>query len=213
MKKRWTTSIKLLLCCLFCVTILAIGIFSASAESYSGNCGANGDNLTWSLDTETGELVIDGTGAMADYMYASAPWHSYCSMIHTVTIGDGVTSIGASAFEGCASLVSVTIGDGVTSLGAYAFYSCGGLANVTIGNGVTSIGEGAFFECLRLASVTIGDGVESIGDSAFYYCLCLERVDRRRRDEHWQFGVLRLRCPHERDDSRRRADARFFCIL
>lgn len=36
----------------------------ASAATYSGTCG---DNLTWTFDDETGELVISGTGAMYDY--------------------------------------------------------------------------------------------------------------------------------------------------
>ena len=36
----------------------------ASAATYSGKCGAN---LTWSLDTSTGELVISGSGAMYNY--------------------------------------------------------------------------------------------------------------------------------------------------
>ena len=37
----------------------------ANAAS-SGTCGANGDNLTWTLDDE-GTLTISGTGEMEDY--------------------------------------------------------------------------------------------------------------------------------------------------
>ena len=45
----------------------------ASAATYSGTCGKN---LTWSLDTSTGELVIGGTGAMNDYSYyAERDWY------------------------------------------------------------------------------------------------------------------------------------------
>jgi hypothetical protein len=33
------------------------------AETLTGTCGANGDNLTWSLDTESGVLTISGSGA------------------------------------------------------------------------------------------------------------------------------------------------------
>ncbi|WP_461257409.1 leucine-rich repeat domain-containing protein [Treponema sp. R80B11-R83G3] len=79
------------------------------------------------------------------------------AFIHTnitsVIIPNGVTSIGAYAFSGCASLASVTIPNSVTNIGAYAFSYCG-LASVTIPNSVTSIGDHAFSGC-GLASVTI----------------------------------------------------------
>ena len=40
-----------------------------------------------------------------------------------------VTSIGASAFQGCSSLTSVTIGNSVTSIGKKAFANCGELTD------------------------------------------------------------------------------------
>ena len=61
---------------------------TTNAATYSGECGANGDNLTWTLDTATGVLEIDGTGEMKDWTYSSsAPWYSYYSSIKTVTLG------------------------------------------------------------------------------------------------------------------------------
>ena len=71
------------------------------------------------------------------------------------------------AFEGCSSLTSVTINDGVTSIGESAFEDCTGLTSVTIPNSVTSIGRYAFYNCTGLTSVTIGNSVKSIGSSAF----------------------------------------------
>ena len=41
-------------------TTVASGFISTVA---SGNCGRNGDNVTWSLDS-TGTLTISGTGEM-----------------------------------------------------------------------------------------------------------------------------------------------------
>ncbi|MBQ9744981.1 MAG: leucine-rich repeat domain-containing protein, partial [Clostridia bacterium] len=54
----------------------------------------------------------------------------------------------------CDSLTSVTIGNGVTSIGRYAFSVCTSLTSVTIPNSVTSIGYRAFWCCTGLTSVT-----------------------------------------------------------
>ena len=97
-------------------------------------------------------------------------------LAETVTIPDGVTSIGNSTFSGCRSLTSVTIPDSVTSIGNYAFYDCTGLVSVTIPDSVTSIGYSAFYNCSSLTSVTIGNGVTSIGSDAFYNCPSLTGV-------------------------------------
>ena len=100
----------------------------------------------------------------------------YCNMLQKVVTGNGVTSIGSSAFQNCYSLASVVIPDSVTSIGSFAFYYCYSLASVVIPDSVTSIGSFAFFYCYSLASVVIPDSVTSIGISAFYYCYSLASV-------------------------------------
>src|SRR5262245_32980957 len=54
-----------------------------------------------------------------------------------------VTTIGSDAFTGT-DVTSVTIPNGVTSIGDYVFFSCTNLATITIPDSVTSIGQGAF---------------------------------------------------------------------
>jgi len=95
---------------------------TASAETVaSGTCG---ENLTWTL-TDEGELIIEGTGAMTNYENAKAtPWYDYNSLINDVTIKEGMTSIGNSAFYGCSSLTTITIPESVTSIGNSAFAFC-----------------------------------------------------------------------------------------
>jgi hypothetical protein len=154
----------------------------ASAESYSGTCG---DNLTWSLDTETGELIISGTGAMTDYGYSTiiggsyspaTPWKFYLSSIKTVTIPEGVTSIGNYAFSKCENITSIKIPERVTSIGNGAFKDCIGLTSIEIPDSVITIGKEAFRSCVNIASVKFGKKITTIKDLAFNGCSNLVEV-------------------------------------
>lgn len=75
-------------------------VYADGTVTASGTCGAQGDNLTWTL-YDTGLLEIEGTGAMADYKSNGAPWYGSRRQITSAEIGDGVTSIGWSAFNYC----------------------------------------------------------------------------------------------------------------
>ena len=112
---------------------------SANAEK-SGTCGPN---LKWHL-TDDGVLTITGKGEMYDFSY-SGPW-GYPNLTKII-IGDGVTTIGKNAFNGCSSLY-VTIGNSVTTIGELAFHDCRSLTYVTIPNSVTTIGKNAFRGCI-----------------------------------------------------------------
>ena len=117
----------------------------AFAEILSGTCGAEGDgsNLTWTFDSESGVLTIEGHGAMEDYRYVddgwggglfpdyvTTPWWHYG--VRIVNLPVGLTHIGKYAFCGCTGLTNVTIPGSVTSIGKCAFYGCTNLTNVHI---------------------------------------------------------------------------------
>ena len=100
----------------------------------------------------------------------------FCSSLASIAIPDGIASIGEYAFNNCSSLASITIPDGVTSIGPSAFLSCSSLASIAIPDGVTSIDTGAVYMCYSLASITIPDGVTSIGESVFNSCYSLASI-------------------------------------
>ena len=84
----------------------------------SGTCGANGDNLTWTLDS-AGTLTISGEGEMAAYWYNNnfkAPWTEFQSQVISVILEDGVTSIGTDAFAVCPKLTSIVIPRTLTAI-------------------------------------------------------------------------------------------------
>ena len=208
MKKKLKSALSLLLCMIMVFGAVAVGgegielpsisdIFGTKATAAtSGTCG---DNLTWSFDESTGTLEISGTGDMTNYSWANRPWENSEDLITTVTIGNGVTSIGDyafysfdklakasipygvtkignSAFEFCPSLTSVAIPNSVTNIGDSAFRNCTGLASITIPDGVTNIGEYVFSSC-NLTSITIPSNVTSIDDSAFSDCQKLNQIN------------------------------------
>ena len=100
----------------------------------------------------------------------------YCRGLTSVSIPEGVTSIGTGTFYGCSSLTSVTIPSRVTSIGSEVFRDCSNLTLVNIPESVTNIGARAFAGCRLLNSVAISENVTSIGACAFYDCSSLTSV-------------------------------------
>ena len=98
---------------------------------YRGNAsGVTADGLSWSL--VDGLLTISGEGAMTDYGTAPAtPWYVYRSIITGIVIGEGVTSIGTSAFGQEALVSSILIPSTVTAIGDFAFSGCTGVERIT----------------------------------------------------------------------------------
>jgi len=76
-----------------------------------------------------------------------------CKELNSITIPEGITSIGRSAFNNCSNLVRLTIPESVTNIGNYAFYRCAGLTSITISESVTDIGFNAFADCPSLEEI------------------------------------------------------------
>ncbi len=141
------------------------------------NTGTCGDNLTWTLDKETGELIISGTGKMNDFQYSySAPWYNSRTYVKTVEIADGVTKIGNNAFAYCNNLTDITVPESVAAIGSNAFYNCYKLTGIEIPESVTVIDRNTFYGCEAFTSVSIPDSVTTIGESAFYRCSDLTSI-------------------------------------
>jgi len=135
-------------------------------ETTFGRGGACGDNLTWSFNAMTGELAIKGEGAMTSFSCVP-PWDLVRREITSISLPEGLTSIGALAFENCTALVELTIPDSVRVIEENAFIGCENLASLTLGSGLERIEKQAFGMCCALNEVVIPESVIYVGEYAF----------------------------------------------
>ena len=186
MKKRLLSMILALSMMLTILPVNAITAWAAD-DGMSGNCGKTGDNVTYVLtqnndDTTnpTYTLTIQGNGEMADFnesdMAGRAPWIAQKEKITAVTIENGVTYVGAYAFDHCKKLTQITIHAQLDSIGKGAFRDCEGLTSIEIPKTVTSIGASAFSRCKSLSNIEIPETVVSIGGAAFNGCTGLTSI-------------------------------------
>ena len=163
------------------VPLSVIGNYGTSpyaANIYgTGNCGATGSDVRWEYSPSAQSLVISGSGEMANMTTGDVPWKSVLDQIKSVTIQEGVTTIGMNAFSGCSNLESVSIPVGVTTIADNAFAECSKLESVSIPSTVTTIGRSAFQYCSKLETISIPATVTTISSYAFSDCTNLTTVD------------------------------------
>ena len=178
--------------------IVTEDVFLSANFIIGGQCG---DSLYWTYEQSTKQLTLLGTGDMYDYTVWTLPWQKYTHMIRSISLPEGMTTIGTSAFadckyvhsivipssveriydsafENCRMLSEIQFGeDGVlTELGSWAFYNCHELKELAIPEGVTSIGYATFYGCTYLNELTLPATMEYIADNGFAYCAKLQKM-------------------------------------
>ncbi len=178
----------LVLLALFCV-----GNYEVNAEAMlaGGYCGADGDNVQWLLDLDTGVMNVTGEGAMADYEYNVSLCRGYENYVKKIVIGEGITYIGENAFNNCRHAISVEFSSTVEEIAERAFHRCGFL-NVKIGDSVTRIGFSAFASCSSLKTVVLGESLEYIESEAFKDCQSLVSVTVSKNIKEISFNAFSL---------------------
>ena len=101
MKKLW--KILVLSFCISCICCLCFGM-TAMAKTYSGKMR---DGFSWTMDTDTGTLTINGNGYFNDldplFYPSNDCWAAYQNQIRHIVLGKGDTSItkGPGSIEDC----------------------------------------------------------------------------------------------------------------
>ncbi|MBQ9878852.1 MAG: leucine-rich repeat domain-containing protein [Clostridia bacterium] len=193
-----------LLCVLLSIAMIAAAFASVGSVAFakepaviaSGECGADGGNLTWTL-TEDDVLTVSGTGAMADYgeVYViddeetgeghtesvTAPWikaydQKMLDRLGYATVDEFRQAMQAGTADMAEYLrvsndirntkLRVVLEEGVTSVGNNAFNSSFKVSECVLPSTLKTIGNFAFYEC-ELTEITLPEGLEAIRASAF----------------------------------------------
>ena len=133
-------------------------------------------------------LTISGTGPMGDFPSSwgqGKPWFDTIASKLTVSPGgsrlciqelvieDGITKLGAHAFEAYQNITSISMPNSVIEIGENAFNHCDGVTSIIFSNRLKEIGNTAFSDCHALTSILLPDSLETIGSSAFSGCINL----------------------------------------
>ncbi len=119
----------------------------------------NGAQTQITVPTELGGTEVSSIGA---YVYENN------KTIESVTIPDGITTIGDRAFGGCSALREVTIGADVSKIISAAFEKCTALTSIDIPSNVKIVDQYVFSNCSALTEVTLHEGLEQLGLDFLY---------------------------------------------
>ncbi len=180
---------------LVCLTMMAS---SLQATVYEGVCG---EHLTWSYDTETAHMTIEGYGELKNtvdslwwnkQVLQASSWSTNYKTYYpynsckTISLPEGLTGFSGATFRYWWNLTECEIPEGVTKIPAYMFDECYKLKEIKLPNSVDTVGQYAFSNCTTMVKCDLGKGVKYIGQMAFQNCYhlnsvrwsdCLEEID------------------------------------
>ena len=88
-----------------------------------------------------------------DFQIKEGIFQKYLGREESVTVPEGIHTIGEGAFKGCVSLRQVTLPKSLRQIEANAFKGCRKLEEIQIPHGVTKIGDYAFHRCHSLKEI------------------------------------------------------------
>lgn len=138
-----------------------------------------------------GEITVDGN----EYTVTSVAQQAFreCKSLESVTMGEGIATIGAwafykcsaltevqfpstltyvmgSAFSNCTAIPALVLPDNLKKVDSYAFGTCKALAEVTLPKEMETLGGYAFYSCGKLSTIHFNAALDSIGENTFYGC-------------------------------------------
>jgi hypothetical protein len=148
-------------------------VYNVTPEQYETLRNGTADGVVWTFRSDGTGLELSGYNRNG-----VAPSGSVVlpDGVDTVSGKISVTSIGASALQGCTGVTSIKMPETVEYIGYQAFFGCTGLTNISLPKGVQYIEGSAFQDCTALTGITLQEGLTTIGDSAFKGCTALTGI-------------------------------------
>ena len=97
-------------------------------------------------------------------------FNSCVNLSGSLTIPEGVVSLGAMAFSWCDKLAAIVLPDSMTEIGMNAFAGCNALTEITIPTGLKELPGNLFSFCTNLKKVIIPDSIQKISNWTFAGC-------------------------------------------
>lgn len=143
------------------------------AQIAKGECAGTGQ-IEWTL-YEDGTLILNGKGLIDSYDEKPAPWTPYKEKIKSIEMSEGITLIGACAFQNCTNLRHVSLPETMHSISQFAFSNTG-LDSITIPNQTIGISASAFRDCRSLKKVVLPVTLREIKREVFQGCSSLSEI-------------------------------------
>lgn len=140
------------------VQFIGTSAFSKCSNLDTGNLSAKIDRYAFE-GTAVRNLDIKDISKFDEGVYQN------CENLESVTIsGNGI--IPSGLFAGCSKLKKVTIDEGITAVGDSAFFKTA-VEKIILPSTVIVVRTEAFRECKQLREVILNDGLKTIAESAF----------------------------------------------
>ncbi len=153
-----------------CTSLQTLSLPS-SLKNIGGNVFANTENLQYNQYDNALYLGNDSNPHVVLVKGSDAS-------ITSCTIHQNTKIIYSNAFKNFNHIESITIPDGVITIGDYSFNYCTSLHNLIIPESVTYIGNYSFYQCWGLRHLVILTNSAPIGLKAFEGCVDLYEVNR-----------------------------------
>ncbi len=101
---------------------------------------------------------------------------SYSGDDTSLTVDEGIITIGSGAFKGCISLKEIVLPSTLRKIDFFAFENCTSLTSITVPEGVTLILSRAFCGCTALREVNFPSTLSTLSTSLFYGCTSLRSL-------------------------------------